>query len=208
MKAVIIILMSLISFSGISQTPYEKGMQKALDLWEAKKPIEAVNLFERIAKAEPEQWLPSYYVSYLLVITSFNEEDETKLKAQMDKALNYMNDAKTISKDETELSLLEALWYTVWVAKDGAVYGMKYGGKISGIYQEAIVKAPNNPRVILNKTEWDIGGAKFFGKPIEPYCVEIKKAIDLFENYKPEGNFYPKGGLQRAKDLLKENCSN
>jgi len=208
MKKLLLILIVLISFSGLSQTPFQKGMQKALDLWEAKKPIEAVNLFERIAKAEPEQWLPSYYASYILVINSFDEKDETKLKAQMDKALNYMNDAKTISKDETELSLLEALWYTVWVAKDGAVYGMKYGGKISEIYQKEIAKNPNNPRVILNKTEWDIGGAKFFGKPIEPYCVEIKKAINLFENYKSEGEFYPKGGLQRAKELLKENCSN
>jgi len=206
MKTVIVILISLISFSGMSQTPYQKGMQKALDLWEANKPLEAVNLFERIAKAEPDQWLPAYYVSYLLVIEGFSEKDEAKLKSQMDKAMLYMNDAKAISKDEVELMLLDALWYTVWVARDGAVYGMKYGGKVSGIYQEAIAKAPNNPRVILNKTEWDIGGAKFFGNPIAPYCVQIEKAIRLFEDFQPEGEFYPKGGLTRAQELLKENC--
>jgi hypothetical protein len=98
MKTIIIILISLVSFSGISQTPYQKGMQKALDLWKAEKPTEAVNLFERIAKAEPDQWLPSYYVSYLLVINSFGEKDEAKLKSQMDKAMLFMNDAKAISK--------------------------------------------------------------------------------------------------------------
>lgn len=207
MKTIIIILISLVSFSGISQTPYQKGMQKGLDLWVAKKPMEAVNLFERIAKAEPDQWLPSFYVSYILVVNSFGEKDETKLKAQMDKAFNYMNDAKAIAKDEVELQLLDALWYTVWVAYDGAVYGMKYGGKVTGIYQEAIAKAPNNPRVILNKAEWDIGGAKFFGTSTEPFCKEIERAIELFTDYQPKGEFYPKGGLQRAKDLLIENCN-
>jgi hypothetical protein len=102
--------------------------------------------------------------------------------------------------------LLDALWYTVWVAKDGAVYGMKYGGKVTGIYQEAKAKAPNNPRVILNKAAWDIGGAKFFGNSTEPFCKEIERAIELFIDYKPEGEFYPKGGKKRAQDLLKENC--
>ncbi|MFK5983230.1 MAG: hypothetical protein QM499_09970 [Flavobacteriaceae bacterium] len=207
MKTIIIILISLVSFSGISQTPYQKGMQKALDLWSAKKPTEAINLFERIAKAEPNQWLPSFYVSYILVIEGFSEKDEAKLKSQMDKAMLFMNDAKAISKDEVEIMLLDALWYTVWVAHDGAVYGMKYGAKVSGIYQEAITKAPNNPRVILNKAEWDIGGAKFFGKPTEPFCKEIERAIELFNSFTPEAEFYPQGGKERAQNLIKENCS-
>ncbi len=207
MKTVIVILISLISFSGISQTPYQKGMQKALDLWSAKKPIEAVNLFERIAKAEPDKWLPAYYVSYILVIEGFSEKDEAKLKSQMDKAMLFMNDAKAIAKDEVDIKLLDALWYTVWVAHDGAVYGMKYGGKVSGIYQEAIAMAPNNPRVILNKAEWDIGGAKFFGQSTEPFCKEILRAIELFEDFTPKGEFYPQGGKDRAQKLIEENCN-
>ena len=207
MKPIIILLISLISFLGISQTPYQKGMQKALDLWKSEKPMEAVNLFERIAKAEPDQWLPSFYVSYILVIDGFSEKDEAKLKSQMDKAMLFMNNAKAISKDEVEIMLLEALWYTVWVAHNGAVYGMKYGGKVSEIYQKAIAKAPNNPRVILNKAEWDIGGAKFFGQSTKPFCKEIERAIELFIDYKPEGEFYPKGGKERAQKLIKENCN-
>jgi len=207
MKTIIVLLISLISFSGISQTPYQKGMQKALDLWETDKPTEAVNLFERIAKAEPDQWLPSFYVSYILVIEGFSEKNEAKLKAQMDKAMLFLNAAKAISKDEVEIKLLDALWYTVWVAHDGAVYGIKYGGKVTGIYQEAIAMAPNNPRVILNKAEWDLGGAKFFGQSTEPFCKEIQRAIELFKDFTPKGEFYPKGGKERAEILIKENCN-
>ncbi len=206
MRKLLTIIIVLVSFSGISQTPYQKGMQKALDLWGENKPWEAVNLFERIATAEPDKWLPSFYVSYVSVIESFGENDEAKLNAQMEKALNYLNDAKAIVKDEVEIILLDCLWHTVWVSYDGSTYGMKYGGKVSMLYQEAEKLAPSNPRVILNKAEWDIGGAKFFGQSTEPYCNEIKRAIDLFANFKPDGEFYPKGNKERAENLLKENC--
>lgn len=206
MKYITFILVVLFSITGISQTPYQKGMQKGLDLWHNDQPAEAINLFERIAKAEPDEWLPSFYVSYIIVIESFGEKDKAKLTAQMENALTYMNDAKAIAKDEVEMILLDCLWHTVWVAYDGSTYGMTYGGKVSSLYQEAAKLAPNNPRVILNKAEWDIGGAKFFGQSTTPYCAEINRAIDLFPDFKPAGEFYPKGGLERAKNLLEENC--
>ncbi|MGV6829889.1 MAG: tetratricopeptide repeat protein [Flavobacteriales bacterium] len=207
MKKIHIIVITLLSFSGISQTPYEKGMQKALDLWNTNKPDDAINLFERIAVAEPEQWLPKFYVSYITVIQNFNEKEETKLMAQQEKAMNFLNQVKEITSNNEEVLLLEALWYTVWVAYDGATYGMKYGGKVSQLYQDALQINPNNPRVILNKAQWDIGGAKFFGQPLEPYCKDIQHAIDLSKDYKPKGKFYPIFELDRAKELLKTNCN-
>jgi len=206
MKKLLIITIVLISFSGISQTQYQKGMQKALDLWGENKPNEAINLFERIATAEPNEWLPPFYVSYITTIQGFGEKDAAKLKTQMDKALEFLNDAKAISKDNPEILILDALWHTVWVAYDGATYGMKYSGKVSMIYQEALKLAPNNPRVIMNNAEWNIGSAKFFGNSIEPYCNDIKRSIELFKDYKPAGEFYPKGGSDRAKNMLEENC--
>ncbi len=207
MKNIITILLVIVSFSGFSQTPYQKGMQKALDLWKAEKPVEAVNLFERIATAEPNEWLPSYYASYITIIYCFGEKDEAKLNAQMDKALQFMNDAKSIARGEVELLILDALWHTAWVAYDGATYGMSYSGKIAAMYQEAIAIDSNNPRVILNKAEWDIGSAKFFGQSIEPYCNQIQKSIDLFKDYDPSQEFYPKGGLERAIEALEKNCN-
>jgi len=206
MKKLLIIAIAFISFSGISQTQYQKGMQKALDLWEDNKPNEAVNLFERIAIVEPKEWLPPFYVSYITTIQGFNEKDGAKLKAQMEKALEFLNTAKAISKDNPELLVLDALWHTAWVAYDGATYGMKYGGKVTMIYQEAIKLAPNNPRVLMNNAEWNIGSAKFFGNSIEPYCKDIERSIDLFKDFEPAGEFYPKGGLARAKNMLEENC--
>ena len=206
MKKLLLIAIVLISFSGVSQTKYQNGMKKALDLWGENKPWEAVNLFERIATAEPDEWLPPFYASYIAIVQGFGEKDEAKLKAQMDKALEYMNKAKTLSKDNPEILIIDALWHTVWVAYDGATYGMRYGSKVSMLYQEALKLAPNNPRVIANNAEWNIGSARFFGNSLEPYCKDLQRAIDLFPNFKPAGEFYPKGGLERAKNLIEENC--
>ena len=78
MKKIIIITISLMSFTGIAQTKYEKGMTKAFDLWQDQQQWEAANLFERISQAEMDNWLPPFYVAQINVLYSFNEKDEAK----------------------------------------------------------------------------------------------------------------------------------
>ncbi|PVW15709.1 hypothetical protein [Marixanthomonas spongiae] len=207
MKKLLMISVLFISALGFSQTKYETGMQKAFELWQANKPWEAANLFERIAQAEPDKWLPPYYVAQINVIKSFGEKDKAKLTAQLKKAQEYINWAKTNSKENPEILILEAQWYTVWIVFDGQQYGMKYSAKVQKLYQEALQLAPNNPRVILSKAEWDIGGAAYFNQPLDPYCKDIKRAIELFATFKPEGKFYPSYGKERAEKLIKENCN-
>ena len=141
-------------------TKYQQGMQKAFQLWSENKSWEAANIFERIAQAEPDNWLPPYYVAQINVINSFSEKDATKLKAQLDKAQNFINDATFNSKDNPEILVLQAQWYTAWIVFDGQQYGMTYSAKASELYNKALALAPDNPRVILSKAEWDMGGAK------------------------------------------------
>jgi len=127
--------------------------------------IGQTNLFERIAKAEPDNWLPLYYAAQINIIYSFGERDEEKLSSKLIKAQNLINDATTISKNN----------------------------------------APENPRVVYCKAEWDIGGAKYFGQDTKPFCKELERAIELFANFKPETAFHPNWGKDRAEALL-ESC--
>lgn len=188
------------------QTKYEKGMNKAFQLWQEDKPWEAANMFERIATAEPDNWLPPYYVAQINVINSFTEKDPAKLKAQLGKAQDFINDATAISKENPEILVLQAQWYTVWIVFDGQQYGMTYSPKASELYNKALALAPDNPRVILSKAEWDMGSAKFFGQSLEPYCKDIQRAIDLFATFKPAEEFYPTYGLERAEKIQAESC--
>lgn len=206
MKKLLIIAISIISFAGISQTKYEQGMTKAFGLWEEQKQWEAANLFERIAQAEMDNWLPPFYVAQINVLYSFDEKDEEKLSAQLKKAQDFLNDAKAISKDNAEILVLQAQLYTAWVVFDGAKYGMTMSPKINQLYQEAYAAEPENPRAAFGKVEWELGTARFFGQDTSPFCEDLKKAVALYDTYEVKGAFHPQGGDDYAKQSLAQNC--
>ena len=68
MKTIILTALLIISGFTQAQNNFEKGMTKAFELWQANKTDEAENMFERIAKAEPKEWLPNYYIGWRLMV--------------------------------------------------------------------------------------------------------------------------------------------
>lgn len=204
MKRIIIILIAFISFSSMAQGNYEKGMAKAFELWSSQKPTEAANMFERIASVEKDNWLPSYWAAYVNIIHSFGEKDKNKLTAQLNKAQDLLNDATAISKENPEIMIVQALLHTAWIAYDGQTYGMKLSGSVAQLYAKAQGIDPTNPRVILNKAEWDMGSAKFFGQDTKPFCKDVERSLELFANFKAESAFHPDWGEDRAKQILQD----
>ncbi|AWX43154.1 hypothetical protein HME9304_00141 [Flagellimonas maritima] len=196
------ILVLLLIGSINAQDQYTKGMEKAFELWKNNKTTEASNLFERIAMAEPNKWLPPYYVAQINTLSSFGEKDLEELSQKLEKAKEYSDLAKAISPDNPELLVQEAMINTAWISYDGATYGMKLSGKNTQLYNKAMGIAPENPRVILSKAEWDMGSARFFGKDTSPYCKDVEKALELFVTFKSEIPFYPKWGKKRAEEVL------
>lgn len=202
MKNLITLIFVLTSTLCISQTQYEKGMEKAFALWEADKLDEAANLFERIATAESEKWLPAYYVAQTYIIKSwvdFDNRKEATLKANLDKAQEFINELETRSPNNNYGDYLQAQLYTVWVAHDGMKYGMKYAGRIGNMYGVLSREEPENPIFLASKAEWDMGSARYFGTSTEPYCKELNKAIELFATFKPETKFHPSGSVDQAR---------
>lgn len=204
MKKILVVLVICVTSVATAQDQYTKGMQKAFQLWGEQKPTEASNLFERIAMAEQDNWIPHYYVAHVNTIHSFGEKDFEKLSKQLEKAKEFLDLAKAISPDNPELMVLEALINTAWIAYDGATYGMTLSGKNFQLYEQALAMAPQNPRVILSKAEWDMGSAKYFGKDITPYCKDVEKSLELFANFSNDTPFYPSWGKDRAEVVLNQ----
>jgi hypothetical protein len=167
---------------------------------------EASQLFERISKAEPTKWLPSYYAATVEILESFGMKEETTLTAKLTKAQEFLDDAILNSENNPEILITQALLNTAYIAFDGQKYGMTLSGKNAQLYAKALAISPNNPRVILGSAEWKMGTAKYFGQPIQPYCDEIKRAIKLGKKEKIKVEFYPKFMLERAKQVL-EQCT-
>ncbi|HBU78991.1 MAG TPA: hypothetical protein DEF18_12895 [Muricauda sp.] len=203
MKKLILAIVLIGSTLVNAQDRYSSGMEKAFELWQNQKTTEASNLFERIATAEPDKWLPYYYVSQINTVISFGEKDEEKLSKQLEKAKEFLDVAKAISPDNPEILIQEALINTAWIAFDGVTYGMTLSPKNVQLYQKALEIAPDNPRVILSKAEWDMGSARYFGKDVTPYCKDVERALDLFATFKSETPFYPTWGKERAEEVLK-----
>ncbi|MEO9511499.1 MAG: hypothetical protein ABJN84_08610 [Flavobacteriaceae bacterium] len=198
------ILILLVVGTLTAQNQYTKGMEKAFQLWKDQKPTEASNLFERIAMAEQDNWLPHYYVAQINTINSFGEQDFEKLSKQLAKAKEFIDLAKKISPNNAEILVQEAMINTAWMAYDGATYGITLSGKNVQIYQQALAIAPENPRVVFSKAEWDMGGARYFGKDTTPYCKDVERALELFANFSNDTPFYPSWGKDRAEQVLEE----
>lgn len=206
MQKIALIIAILVSGLISAQSNYVKGMNKAFDLWSANNYVEAGNLFERISEADADNWLPSYYAAQINIIYSFGEQNKEKLNAQLSKGQELLDKAMSISPGNPELLVMQALLHTAWVAFDGATYGMTLSGKITALYTEAEQLDPENPRVIFSKAEWAMGSARFFGQDTSPFCKDVERALDLFANFKPESEFHPNWGENRAKEIL-ESCN-
>ena len=113
--------------------------------------------------------------------------------------------AKNISPENPEIMVQQAMTHTAWIAFDGATYGMTLSGKVAALYAKALEIAPENPRVVFSKAEWDMGSAAYFGQDTAPYCKDVERALELFDTFKAESDFHPNWGKDRAQATL-ESC--
>ncbi len=207
----IILVLSLIVTSLVfaqAQGQYESGMQQAFKLWEDKKPVESVALFERIGQAEPKKWQPLYYAAQFLIVQTFQDgkmtiEDKSLL---LEKAKEIIANAHKRSPDNSEIWTLEGLLYTGYVAMDPNTYGMMYTSKIMGLHAKAVELNPNNPRAHANQIEYEMGGARFFKQDLAPFCERLKKVLPMFDQQELKEPFDPSRGKERVEEVIKS-CS-
>ena len=199
--AIVLFISSLVSAQG----KFDQGMGKAFQLWGEGKNTEASAMFERLAAAEQTSWLPNYYVALVNTTTAFETKDLAQIDLLLTKAQNALDVELIKNSNNAELLVIQAMIHTAWIAFDPMTNGQKLSGKVMELYSKAQAIAPENPRVIFEKAEFEIGSAKFWGKDTKPLCAQIEKAIGLFATFKPETPFSPRWGLERAQEVLK-NC--
>jgi hypothetical protein len=205
MKKIITTIALFVSVFISAQSQFEQGMGKAFQLWGEGKNTEASAMFERIAAAEKNSWLPNYYVALVNTTTAFGTKDAAQISLLLDKAQNALDVELIKTPNNAELLVIQAMIHTAWISFDPMTNGQKLSGKVMELYGKAQAIAPENPRVIFGKAEFEIGAAKFWGTDTKPMCAQIEKAIALFATFKPETAFSPKWGLERAQAAIK-NC--
>ena len=203
-KLITIIAMFVASIVS-AQTQFDQGMKKALQTWKNGNSKEALVQFEKIASVEKTNWLPNYYIAFINTTQAFGEKDKAKKVTLLNAAQKAQDVCNELAMDNPEVLVLQAMIHTAWIAYDPMTNGQKLSGKVMELYGKAQAIAPENPRVVFCKAEFEIGGAKFWGTDTTPMCAQIDKAIGLFATFKPETAFSPKWGLDRAQEAQK-NC--
>ncbi|CAM3457796.1 hypothetical protein [Flavobacterium chungbukense] len=186
-----------------AQTQFEQGMTKAFGLWKEGKNTEASQLFERIAAAEKNSYLPNYYIALINTTAVFTEKDKTKIDLLLTKAQDALDVELIKDQSNSELYVMQALIYTGYVVADPMTNGMKYSGKVMEAYAKAKALDPNNPRAVFGEADYQLGGAKWTGVDTKPLCAQVAKSIELFNTFKPATPFSPKWGLERALEVQK-----
>ena len=205
MKTIITAIVLFVCSLLTAQTQYEQGMAKAMQLWGAGNNTEAIATFERIASVEKTNYLPNYYIAFINTIATFGTKDKEKAAALITKAQDALDNATLISPNNPEIMVVQAMLYTAILVQDPMTNGQKYSALAIEQYNKALIIDPKNPRAVFSKAEFEIGGAKYWGTDTKPMCDAIAKSIELFANFKPESQFHPNWGADRAQKAL-ENC--
>ena len=203
-NSIIIFALFCLTFSLHGQGQYEQGMKKALGLWGENKNTEAVALFERIAQAEKDNWVPVYYAANVLIVSAFEAKDLTLKNEMLEKAKEHIETAHERSPQNSEITTMEGLLLTAYVAMDPATYGMTYSMPIIELHKKAIEYDDTNPRAHANLIEYEIGTAKFFKQPLEPFCEKLEKVLPLYDNQKADYPFAPHYGKDRVVASMKQ----
>lgn len=200
--SIILVLISL-SFS-TAQDQYTAGMQKALGLWGENKNTEAVALFERISQAEKDNWLPAYYAANVLIVSSFGNTDESLINEMLEKAKVHIETAHKRSPKNSEVTTLEGLLYTAYVAFSPETYAMQYSPKIMELHEVAKALDERNPRAYLNAIEYEMGTARFFNQDLSTFCERLEALKPMFEKQASDFPFAPNYGMERVDESMKQ----
>lgn len=205
MTKIITFLVFFVASVVFAQGSFEKEMEDVLTTWKSGNPKEAVVKLERIASVEQENILPNYYISLINTLAAFETKDRNEMKLLIEKAQLAQDKINNLLPDDPEVLVLQAMIHTAWIVYDPMANGREFSSVVLNIYKMAEGIAPNNPRVVSQKTQFEIGMAQYFGSDTKPMCEQIAKSIELFANFKPETPFHPTWGLDRAEMAL-QNC--
>ena len=162
------------------------------------------NTVERIAAAEPKEWLPLYWASFCYMLRSFTEPVVEKKDMLLEKAEFQVAMAEKLTSNNDEIEVLKANIASARMAVDPQNRWQKYG-PISGA---AMAKAksinPANPRVALLEAQGVFYMPEAYGGGKQKALPLIKVAIDQFKAFKPSSSIMPNWGLDAAEFMLAE----
>ena len=204
----LLLFISALNVKAQTADQYNAAMQRGLSMIDSAGNSEqftaAANLFERVAAAAPQQWLPQYYAGYCDMLSAVLGKQANDIKdALYDKAMSYAEKANTLKPENSEIFVLEGYITFMKMAVAPQERAMTMILKADELLGKAIALNPENPRAYLVKgqdaffTPEAFGGGKANAKTI------LASAADKYKKDKSL-NFEPRWGAKRCQELLQQ----
>jgi tetratricopeptide (TPR) repeat protein len=199
----------IIAFYVKAQTgKYTAAMQKGMVLIDSANTTEqftiAANFFERVAAAEPKQWLPQYYAGFCNLHMAMLGKQANDVKDDLyDKALGYAEKADALKPANSEILILKGYITFMKMSVMPQQRAMAMIPEANKLLGKASAIDPENPRAYLVRgqdtfyTPEAFGGGKANAKSL------LVTAAEKFKNQKPTG-FEPAWGARRCQYLLQQ----
>ena len=121
---------------------YVAAMENAITLLSEVENIEntkqGVSQLERIAAAEPNEWLPNYWAAYGIANLTFTETDADKKDMLLDKADKFLAAAEKLQSNNDEIEVMKAYLAGARMAVAPQDRWQKYGGIVAPVYRMPI----------------------------------------------------------------------
>lgn len=205
-KKILTIIISFIGAATFAGTGYEAAMQKGIDMLgqanSSQAAIDVTNYFERVAEANKNEWLPLYYAAYSSLSAGFQQEKSAMKDEWYQKGLTFIERAKAIKKNESELLAMEGYLKLMYISNAPMTRAPMQTGEAIGLLEEAKKLNPANPRPWFIHGQNTFYTPEFFGGGAKNAKPLLEKASGLYKSFTPENSLMPKWGYERCEKLL------
>lgn len=209
MKKLLVCLFLFVGAAHAQNEKYTQAMSAVLTDFraQANSPTalqEIANRFERIATAEPKEWLPRYHAAFCYSTIAFMTQNATDKDKILDKADALITDAAAIAGENDEIYVLKAYIAQARLAADPMSRWQTYGAVFGEMLEKAKAINPENPRIYMLQgtnlfyTPEQFGGGKQTAKPV------LEQALEKFTNFKPASAIHPMWGKSQAQAIAEQ----
>lgn len=211
-KALFLLSLILMTIAAMAQgKKYNKAMASVIEqMNESTDPLtelELVSGFEEIADAYPDQWLPAYHAARILISGNFSNPEPDEKDLLLEQARKLLDRAFKLAPEESELFVLDALYYIGMMSVDPESRGPIYYMDAMDAIGKSKSLNPDNPRAFYMDAMMTLNMPEFMGGGPGPAKPIFLEAMEKFKAYQNEDPFWPAWGedLVRAElDRMEE----
>ncbi|MGB3778611.1 MAG: hypothetical protein WA960_09655 [Tunicatimonas sp.] len=202
-------LVLIFNLSQAAAPSYQQAMEESIaslnQASDSEQLLAVANRFERIARAEKDEWLPWYYAAYATLNRAIESDGASEKDQLLDEAQQYLDEATAVRTEESELVALQGYVHTIRVTVDPATRGQQLAPLATKTLVQALKMNPDNPRALFLLGQMQYGTAQFFGADTSEACQLIQQAVAKYESVTIDDALMPSWG-EKSAQRMSEQC--